>query len=67
MAVHSGSIWLDMNWGHLPEGMWLAADASGSVTEAQTIDDLYVNLRIRQIKIDTVAIVYLPRRDEVLQ
>jgi hypothetical protein len=60
MSVHPGSLWLDRNWSRLPQGLWVAADASRVVVEARTVVDLYRSLQNVQVRVDDVTIAYIP-------
>ena len=65
MAVHPGSIWLDINWSQLPSDFWVAADRGGIVAEDSDLANVYSALQRLKIKLDDVTIAYVP--DGVIQ
>lgn len=60
MAVHPGSIWLESHWAQLHQDVWLAANATGIVAEAQDVVDLYSKLQLLGVKLAEVTIAYVP-------
>ena len=60
MAIHQGSLWIDRNWNLLPQGVWVAANANGIVSEWSTYNGLIANVTARGIPLPEVAIVYVP-------
>lgn len=60
MSIHPGSIWLDTNWHLIPEGIWVAADATYIVTEGQNIETIYDTLQKLKVRLDKVTIAFIP-------
>lgn len=65
MAQHPGSIWLDNNWTELPNNSWVAATGDGIVEKHTLFERLISELRLKDINLDDVTIVFVTF--EVLQ
>jgi hypothetical protein len=59
MARHPGSVWLDRNWGNLPNNLWIAANANGVVAENRLFDRLIAELRRLAVDLNDVTIVFV--------
>ena len=59
MAQHLGSIWLDNNWANLPNNLWVAATGNGIVDENRSLERLINALRLKNINLDDVTIVFV--------
>ena len=67
MSVHAGSKWIETNWATLPQGFWVAADATHIVAEDRDLTNVYAALVRLQVSLGLVTIVYVPMSGEVFQ
>ena len=60
MSIHPGSIWLDQNWPTPGVSIWVAADRSGIVSEADTFPLLIARIRAQGLNLRDLAIAQIP-------
>jgi hypothetical protein len=58
---HPGTVWIEANWSTLPNNAWVAADQSGMVASADSMDALRSRLHALHRREDEVAIAFVTR------